>query len=218
VVALWLRRNVNKEVNETLNQFRNAVLFTQSVVVPWSWSTVNTWTGLMYPPQPSVRDCSHCTSRDSGTGCDRWLHPRGSHTCYSAGVSGTSTDFSYFKANRMDMAVRIERERNRNQLTTGHSCAGVDRGLSACPLILTYKYCMVYSYSHIKFRCMMASNKWLLTVNLIFSGTPMKFQMHARVKWLVVDVKTEKSARKTRGFGSVRFFDKTAVFGSIRFG
>jgi hypothetical protein len=47
------------------------------------------------------------------------------------------------------MAVRIEHERNRNQLTTGHSCAGVDRGLSACPPILPYKYCIVYSHSHI---------------------------------------------------------------------
>ena len=31
------------------------------------------------------------------------------------------------------------------------------------------------------------------------------------------EVKTEKSAGKNRGFGSVRFFEKTAVFGSVRF-
>jgi hypothetical protein len=47
------------------------------------------------------------------------------------------------------MAVRNEHERTRNQLTTGHSCAGVDHGLSACPPILPYKYCLVYSPSHI---------------------------------------------------------------------
>jgi hypothetical protein len=46
------------------------------------------------------------------------------------------------------MAVRIEHGRNRNQLT-GHSCARVDRGLSACSPILPYNYCIGYSHSHI---------------------------------------------------------------------
>jgi hypothetical protein len=64
-------------------------------------------------------------------------------------LSGISTDFSYFKVNRMDMVMRIEYARNRNRLTTDHSCAGVDRDLSACPPILPYKYCIVYSHSHI---------------------------------------------------------------------
>jgi hypothetical protein len=49
----------------------------------------------------------------------------------------------------MDMAMRIEHERNRNQLATGHSFAGVDCGLSACPPILPDKYRIVYSHYHI---------------------------------------------------------------------
>jgi hypothetical protein len=68
------------------------------------------------------------------------------------------------------MAVRIEHERNRYQLTTGHNSAGVDRGLRACPPTLPYKYNIVYSHSQI--RCRLAFNKWLFTVNLMFSGTP----------------------------------------------
>ena len=40
-------------------------------------------------------------------------------------------------------------------------------------------------------------------------------QNACRVKWQTQDVKTEKSAGKNRGFGSVWFFLKTAVFGSV---
>jgi hypothetical protein len=57
--------------------------------------------------------------------------------------------FLLFQSQYMDMAMRTEHERNRNQLTAGHSCAGVDHGLSARSPILPYKYCIGYSHSHV---------------------------------------------------------------------
>ena len=124
----------------------HAVLFIQSVVVPW-WPISTDTSVNVHSPSPSSHDCSHFTSGDSDTGCDRRLRPRGSHTCHSVGVlSGTPTDFSYLEVSRIEMAVRTEHQRNRNQLTTGHSCAGVDRGLSAYPPILLYIYCIIVSH------------------------------------------------------------------------
>ena len=106
----------------------------------------------VHSPSPSGHDCSHFTSGDSDTGCDGRLRPRGSHACHSVGVlSGTPTDFSYFEVNRIEMAVRTEHQRNRNQLTTGHSCAGVDRGLSACPPILLYIHCIISHIPYLRF-------------------------------------------------------------------
>ena len=133
-----MRRNVSKEVSETSNQFgicyvhgARGIIYSIGccpMMTDQYWYSVN-----VHSPSLSSHDCSHFTSGDSDTGCDRRLRPRGSHTCHSVGVlSGTPTDFSYLEVSRIEMAVRTEHQRNRNQLTTGHSCAGVDRGLSAC--------------------------------------------------------------------------------------
>jgi hypothetical protein len=130
-----MRCNVNKEVRVTSEQltifYVHTVLFTQSVVVPWSQSRFITSIVLMYTPQPRSHDCSNCTSGDSDVGCDRQLHP---HSHCVVVLSGTSMDISYFKVKRIKMAMRIEEERNRNQLTTGHSCTRVCCGPSTAHL------------------------------------------------------------------------------------
>ena len=152
-----MKRNVSKEVSETSNQFgicyvhdARGIIYSISccpMMADQYWYSVN-----VHSPSPSSHDCSHFTSGDSDTGCDHWLRPRGSHTCHSVGVlSGTPKDFNYFEVNRIEMAVRTEHQRNRNQLTTGHSCAGVDRGLSACPHILLYIYSIYCIVSHIPY-------------------------------------------------------------------
>jgi hypothetical protein len=49
----------------------------------------------------------------------------------------------------------------------------------------------------------MAFNKWLLTVNLIYSGRPMQFKKLPRVKRQVADVTTGKLVGKNCSFGLV---------------
>ena len=116
-----MRRNVNKEVSETSNHFGICYVHgARGIICSISCCPMKPISVNVHSPSPSGHDCSHFTSGDSDTGCDRRLRPRGSHTCHSVGVlSGTPTDFSYFEVNRIEMAVRTEHERNRNQLTMG---------------------------------------------------------------------------------------------------